>query len=252
MGTKKSRTAKFVSDIILGRNMSDSRLFGIAEEVNREWRKVRYNLLRNGYVESSHTTFLIAKQVMKTSLADALSNVGCEWQDVDKYHLSKLIEGSRNDVITYCMFQFPSLGGFTAFYYKEKNKRMNDVMQSSGYDIGVEYGTDNVENLTMVKEHMEMVKLMSAEDDIVEQLECEIEALTSVIRFVGICEELTDVVDGIFDEYIYDTKHKLDKIVDDVEQTEYNAIRDVEGKKIQAVANRFADGLLHLMSVSEN
>ena len=207
MGTVQRPFEGFNFNDVTNRAMSDSRLFKIAQSLNRKWHNVRMALLDNGYSECSHSTYLVARELQKCGLVEAMSNIGCDWNDVDKYHLNKLVEGSRGDYIMYVLFSYPALS-FHKFYYKERNAKVYKLLQG-------EFVNDEEcsipEQLMMLKERMEMMRLISMDDEVVDELESEIEVLGATIEFIDFCDAMTEEVDDIFDGHIAGCKHRLEK-----------------------------------------
>ncbi len=248
MGTVQRPFEGFNFNDVTNRAMSDSRLFKIAQSLNRKWHNVRMALLDNGYSECSHSTYLVARELQKCGLVEAMSNIGCDWNDVDKYHLNKLVEGSRGDYIMYVLFSYPALS-FHKFYYKERNAKVYKLLQG-------EFVNDEEcsipEQLMMLKERMEMMRLISMDDEVVDELESEIEVLGATIEFIDFCDAMTEEVDDIFDGHIAGCKHRLEKASVMLDKEEMEVLRSVETKKISNLAQRFEDAVYWLTTVSLN
>ena len=246
------KNSKFINEVILGSALYDSRLTRIAERLNIAWRKVRYVLMSNGYLETNQNTFILARELMKSGFNQALKDVGCEWQDIDKYHLNQLVEGSRNDSIMYTLLQYPSLGNFSAVYYKVRNRRLQTLISKQDFEANVCYEENTIETLHMLRERFDILRLMSMSDEVIDELEGEIQVLDSLIVFISLCEEMTYEADHIFDTYLDEIKNKLSRIESDVTEIEYQEFKLLECKKVQSLAGRFEDAVFYITDVSEN
>ena len=246
--TKRPFNEEFRFNDVTKGAMSDSRLFKIATSMNRQWQRVRNVMLQNGYSETNYTTFLVAREVIKKGLIEAMAEFGCDWKDIDKYHLNRLVECTRGDYIMYVLFQYPSLS-FTKFYYKERNRKVFKMLND-------EFTNDEEctvpEQLVMLRERMDMMRLISMDDEVVEELEGEIEVLSATIEFIDYCDSMSDEVDDIFDSYIGECKLRLDKASSLLSKNELETLRKVETKKISNLAQRFEDAVHWITSVSLN
>jgi hypothetical protein len=236
----------------MGNLYSDSRLTRIAERLNKGWRKVRYTLVSNGYAETTQTTYELARELIREGFYSETEITKGRWENVDKYHLQILLDGARTDSIMYTLLQYPTLGNFSAFYYKVRNKELHKLIHKQDFESFVAYQENTLECLHILKERFFTLRLMSSNDVVIDELENEITVIDALIEFIEICDDLTDSADRIFDTYLDDIKDKLNSIENTVTEIEYQEIKLYECKRVQSLAGKFEDAVFYLTDASEN
>lgn len=185
--------------------IKDNNLMRLAVDFVSRWKQLQYLLEKHGYIASNFNTFCVAQAMIKTSKKSGVYAKLEQTENVDKHSLEKISELTRTNRITYLAMDYPALGNFKCFYFKERNERVSKIVEST---IGKTYNTRiGSFSIQEVLDALSQAQMLSTGAEREEALDNEIELMSGVSEFINSCEGKMMEVGRIFDSH----NNKLDE-----------------------------------------